>query len=95
MKEKSAEKDFWTELLKKTRKLFRRQQKYMTDNNETTNALLFFLEMQPEFFAGFFGITERDMIKWALRENIKQNQLFIDKIQEVEREYDLPLEYTN
>lgn len=94
--EAAAEKeyfDYLRKIIKQARKLFTRQQRYMTDNNDTANALLLFLKEYPDLFANGFGITERDMIKWALGENIKHTQLLIDKITELETELGLPLEY--
>jgi len=80
-------------LIKQAHKLFSRQRKYMADNNETTNGLLEFLDKCPDYFSMGFSVGDRDMIKWALSENIKQNQLLIDKIKAVETELGLPLEY--
>ena len=79
------------ELLKQARKLFNRQSKYMRDNNQTTEGLLYFLGKQPEVFAAHFGIIERDMLKWALQTNINHNNALIDRIKEIEAEYNLPL----
>ena len=80
-------------LLRQARKLIDKQHKYMTENNETTEALLLFLKKQPEAFATEFGIYEREMFKWALNENCKQNRRLIKKIKELEVTYNLPFEY--
>jgi hypothetical protein len=80
-----AQFEIWHEsIMKKVAKLFKRQAKYMVDNNETTDALLVFLEKYPELFANEYEMVARDMIKWALTENIRKNRALIDKIQEVE-----------
>jgi len=78
-------------IMKKVQKLFNRQSKYMTDNNQTTDGLLIFLDKYPQLFAEEYGEINRDMIKWALAENIKKNRALIDKIQEIEKELNLPI----
>ncbi|MCL2061346.1 MAG: hypothetical protein FWH03_01800 [Firmicutes bacterium] len=92
VKEQDLDKFFET-LMKRVTKLFQRQQKYMTDNNDTTDALLFFLEKYPELFADEYGTINRDMIKWALAENIKRNRALIDKIQEIEKKLNLEIHH--
>ena len=81
------------DLTKKSRKLFNKHAFHIGYNNEIVDCLIAFLEKHPIIFAANYDITERDMIKWALSENIKQNQRMIDKIKEVETNFDLPLEY--
>ena len=80
-------------ILKQARKLFSRQRKYMADNNETTQALLLFLKEFPDLFAHNFSVGDREIIKWALGENIKQNRILIDTISGLETGLCLPLEY--
>ena len=70
-------------------RLFDRHSKYRTDNNQTVDGLLIFLDKYPELFAGEYEKINRDMIKWALGENIKKNQELIDKIQEIEKRFNL------
>jgi len=72
------------EIMKKVQRLFYRQSKYMRDNNQTTDGLLLFLDKYPALFADYYEEINRDIIKWALNENIKKNRLLIDKIQEIE-----------
>ena len=79
------------DLIKKVRRLFNRHSKNMADNNDSTSVLLMFLDKYPTVFADEFGVIERDMLKWALDVNTKNNQLLIDKIKEIETEYNLPL----
>jgi len=74
-----------TAFMKKVDRLFIRQSKYMYDNNETTDCLLEFLDKYPELFVTEYGETNRDMIKWALNQNMQKNRELIDKIQEVEK----------
>ena len=92
----TAEQDFeqWRKsLMKKVQRLFNRQSKYMTDNNQTTEGLLLFLGKYPELFADEYGVINRDIIKWALAENIKKNRALIDKIQEIEKELNLEIHH--
>jgi hypothetical protein len=74
-----------TSLMKRIEKLFARQSKYMTDNNQSTEALLIFLDKYPELFRDEYGEINRDMIKFALHKNIEKNRELIDKIQEIEK----------
>ena len=85
--------EFFSTLLKRVKKLFLRQQKYMIDNNETTDGLLLFLDKYPELFELEYDTINRDMIKWALNENIKKNRNLIDKIQEVEKKLGLDMHH--
>ena len=66
----------------------------MRDNNQTTDGLLIFLDKYPELFAAEYGEINRDIIKWALSENIKKNRELIDKIQEIEKELNLEIHQT-
>ncbi len=84
---------FFDTLLKRVKKLFLRQQKYMVDNNETTDGLLLFLDKYPELFELEYDTINRDIIKWALNENIKKNRALIDKIQEVEKKLGLEIHH--
>jgi hypothetical protein len=86
--------DQWEkDIMKKVQRLFNRQSKNMTDNNQTTDGLLLFLDAYPELFADKYGMINRDMIKWALHENIKKNRELIDKIQEIEKELNLEIHH--
>ncbi len=82
-----------TALMKKATGLLERHQKNMTDNNETTDALLLFLDKYPELFADTYGEINRDMLKWALAENSKKNRQLIDKIQEIEKTLNLDIHH--
>ena len=84
---------FFESLMKRVEKLFARHSKYMSDNNETTDGLLLFLDKYPELFACDYDIIARDMIKWALAENIKKNRALIDKIQEIEKKHNLDIHH--
>lgn len=92
VQERDLEK-FFTTLMKRAKKLFLRQQKYMVDNNETTDGLLLFLDKYPELFELEYDTVNRDMLKWALNENIKKNRALIDKIQEVEKKLGLDIHH--
>jgi len=85
---------WYDNIMRKVRRLFNRQSKYMTDNNETTDGLLIFLDKYPEWFANEYGEINRDMIKWALAENIKKNRAMIDKIQAIEKALNLEIHHT-
>jgi len=80
-------------LMRRVEKLFARQSKYMTDNNESTDCLLIFLDKYPELFRDEYGEINRDMIKFALHKNIEKNRELIDKIQEIEKYYNLPMHH--
>jgi len=80
----------WHEsIMRKVNRLFERHSKYMTDNNQTTDALLIFLDKYPELFASEYGAINRDMLKWSLNLNILKNRALIEKIQEIEKELKL------
>jgi len=77
--------------VKKLNKQVRKQLSKLSDTNDTIDVLLLYLKEKSTAFAMDFEMIERDMIKWSLKRNITQTQLLIDKIEEIEAEYDLPL----
>jgi len=79
------------DLLKRIDKLFKRLSKHTTDNNESIDCLFLFLEKYPQFFIDEYGTINRDMIKWALAENIKKSRQLIDKIQQIEKDHNLEI----
>ena len=72
---------------------FSRQSKNMRDNNQTTDGLLVFLDKYPKLFVNKYGTINRDIIKWALAENIKKNRALIDKVQTIEQELNLDIHH--
>ena len=74
----------------KASKLFDRLLKYMDDNNQTIDALLFYLAECPPAFAYGFYEQNRDFFKWAIQQNTDRNNKLIEMITAVEKEYELP-----
>jgi hypothetical protein len=92
--EKDIEKYFDT-IAKHLSKLVNRIHNNMSDNNQSIDFLIEQLSQEPNplIFALSGEIGTRKFLKWALAENIKRNQALIDKITEIEKARDLPLEY--
>ncbi|MCL2796977.1 MAG: hypothetical protein FWD58_02860 [Firmicutes bacterium] len=84
---------FFESLMERVKKLFARLSKYMTDNNQTTDGLLLFLDKYAELFACDYDTISRDIIKWSLAENIKKSRALIDKIQEIEKRLGLDIHH--
>jgi len=84
-------KEWAKKLIKEVWKLLNRHSNNMSDNNETIVVLLMFLEKYPMIFAHDFGMIERDMIKWSLKRNIEHNQKLVEKIEQIEKDFNLPL----
>jgi hypothetical protein len=52
------------------------------------------IEIKGELLAKHdIGITNRDMLKWTIGENIKRQQAFVETIKQFEQTHKLPLEY--
>ena len=80
-------------VMKDVGKIINRQSKYMLDNNQSTDVLIEFLGQCPHMFTNVYDAIGRDIIKWALNENIKKNRALIDKIQAVEKELNLEIHH--
>jgi len=86
--------DAWAKrITKNVQKIINRQSRYMWDNNKTTDAVIEFLDVCPDMFAVIYDTMRRDMVKWALNENIKKNRALIDKIQAVEKDLNLEIHH--
>ena len=94
MTEKEVKKYFDT-IAKHLSKLFDRISNNMGDNNYSIDFLLEQLECEPIplIYALSCDIDGRGFMKWALQRNIDKNKALLDKITEIEKAHNLPLEF--
>jgi len=88
--EKEAEQKL-KELEKATNKMFLKLSKNIDTNNDTIAALLLYLDTLPLMFAEQYGMLNRDMLKWTLRQHIGKFEDLIAKIEQIEKEHNLPM----
>jgi hypothetical protein len=62
------------------------------ENSELMKALTAFMDKYPILFADNHSAESRKFIKWVLQKQIEQTQSFIDRITQIEKEYNLPLD---
>jgi hypothetical protein len=91
LSEKQKEK-YFNACAKALHKTIARLEHNMGYNNGTVESLLLFMQNDPTIFVFSQHPENRNFLKWALQENIDRNQEFLQKITELEKEYNLPTE---
>jgi len=61
-------------------------------NNELIDNVVEFIGNEPQIFVYGRDPENRNFLKWAIKENMKRNQKFLDMISQIETEHKLPLE---
>ncbi|MCL2228540.1 MAG: hypothetical protein FWC00_01780 [Firmicutes bacterium] len=72
-------------------KIFAMKSKHMERTGDMIDMMLIFLDKYPELFAENNDEVTRDMIKFSLNQHIIKCQRFIDKIDGIEKDLDLPI----
>ncbi|MCL2570334.1 MAG: hypothetical protein FWE16_03955 [Firmicutes bacterium] len=65
----------------------------MGSNNTIIESIVEFMKNEPSVFAFSRDAENRNFLKWAISENIKQNKLLLKQICKVEKKFNLPLEH--